>query len=91
MKSVIIVYALALLTLAMITPIKAQQLNQPKTIKLHNNATGENLGTMTVTGNTAYMRDKNGEHVATIVQNPDGTTTTFDPNGNVIGPIKLPK
>jgi hypothetical protein len=77
--------------LATLSPAAAQQLNQPRTIKLHNNATGENLGTVTITGNTAYMRNKNGEHVATIVTNPDGTKTSYDPSGKVIESVKLPK
>jgi hypothetical protein len=86
MKTLIFAVLLATATMA-----QAQQLNHPKTIKLHNNANGEHLGTLTISGNTAYLRDKNGEHIATIVHNPDGTKTTFDTNGNIIGPIKLPK
>jgi hypothetical protein len=79
------------LLLATTTLVQAQQLNQPRTIKLHNNATGENIGTVTISGNTSYLRDKNGEHVATIVRNPDGTRTTLDPSGNIIDSVKLPK
>jgi hypothetical protein len=86
MKTLILAIMLATVTLA-----QAQQPNQPKTIKLHNNATGEALGTVTISGNTAYMRDKNGEHVATIVHNPDGTRTSYDPSGNIIESVKLPK
>jgi hypothetical protein len=77
------------LMLATIVPVQAQQLNMPKTINLHNNATGESLGSVTLSGNTAYLRDKNGEHYATVVRNPDGTKTTFDPSGNIIDPVKL--
>jgi hypothetical protein len=74
--------------LATTTMVQAQQLNHPKTIKLHNNKTGEDIGTITITGNTAYLRDKDGVHVRTIVQNPDGSTTSFDTHGNIVGPIK---
>jgi hypothetical protein len=79
------------LLLATTTLVQAQQLNQPRTIKLHNNSTGENIGTVTISGNTSYLRDKNGEHVATIVTNPDGSKTSFDPSGNIIDSVKLPK
>ena len=65
---------------------KAQQLNYPKTVTVHNNKTGEVIGTITVTvtGTTAYVRNKDGEHIYTVVQNPDGSKTAFDPNGKVI-------
>lgn len=86
MKSLIVA-----LTLAMIATASAQQLNLPKTIKLHNNATGEHLGTVTYSNGRAYLRDKNNEHIATVIRNPDGSTTTFDPSGNIIEPIKLPE
>ena len=58
----------------------------PKTVKLHDNATGKHLGSITNSpgDNTAYMRQKNGEHVATIVTNPDGTKISYDPSGKVI-------
>ena len=83
------IYLVAAIVLALVMPAKAQQLNMPKTVRIHNNATGEHLGTVTVTGNTAYVRDKNGEHVLTVVQNPDGSKTTFDPHGNVVAAPKL--
>jgi hypothetical protein len=83
MKTLILAILLATATLA--------QAQQPRTIKLHNNATGENIGSVTISGNTSYLRDKNGEHVATIVRNPDGSKTSFDPSGNVIESVKLPK
>ena len=87
MKSLILAFLLAI-TL----PVQAQQLNMPKVIKFHNKATGEPLGTVTVTGNTAYYRNKDGEHYATGVRNPDGGGMTFfDTNGNIIGPIKAPE
>jgi hypothetical protein len=88
MKTLILVSMLATATLA-----QAQQLDIPKTIRLHNNATGENIGTLTVTGNNAYLRDMAGNHIATIVRNPDGTKTTYDPNGKVIDAtsVAIPK
>lgn len=56
----------------------------PKTIKLHNSVTKEPIGTVTVNGNTVYFRDKHGTHYATMVRNPDGTKTLYDPSGKVI-------
>jgi hypothetical protein len=88
MKSLILAFLLATITLA-----QAQQLNQPRTIKLHNNKTGENIGTLTVSGNTAYLRDMTGKHQATIVSNSDGTKTYYDYDGKIIDgtSIAIPK
>jgi hypothetical protein len=88
MKSLILAFMLATATVA-----QAQQLNQPKTIKLHNNKTGENIGTLTVSGNTAYLRDMAGKHQATIVSNRDGTKTYYDESGKIIdgSAIAMPK
>jgi hypothetical protein len=85
MKSLI----LALL-LATTVSVPAQQLNQPRTIKLFNQNTGESLGTATISGGKMYVRDENGVHIYTTVRNPNGTTTSFDPDGNIIAPVKSP-
>jgi hypothetical protein len=82
------IYLVAALVLALVMPAKAQQLDLPKTIKLHNNATGEVIGTATISGNTMYLRDKDGEHVRTVVRNRDGTTTSYDVHGKVIANSK---
>jgi hypothetical protein len=74
----------ALFTVAMMATAAAQTVPLPKVVHLHNNATKESLGTATISGNRIYLRNKDGEHYATIEQNPDGTRTTYDPNGNVI-------
>jgi hypothetical protein len=78
------------LTLATATIAQAQQIT--KTIRLFDNATKETVGTVTLSGNHAYFRDRNGEHYATQVQNPDGTKTLYDPSGKVISAesLKLP-
>jgi hypothetical protein len=88
MKSLALAFLLVTVTVA-----QAQQLNMPRTIKLHNNATGENIGTLTVSGNTAYLRDVTGKHQATIVGNPDGTKTYYDESGKIIDgtAIAMPK
>lgn len=77
--------------LALLTTASAQHLPLPATVQLHNRATKESLGTATFSGNRIYMRDKNGEHYATIEIAPDGTRTTYDPTGKVIAAPSLPK
>ena len=85
------IYLVAAFVLALIMPVKAQSLNMPKTVTVHNNKTGEVIGTVTVTvtGTTAYVRNKDGEHIYTVVENPDGSKTAFDPHGNVVAAPKL--
>ena len=77
----------ALFSIAMLATASAQYPPLPATVQLHNKATNEPLGTATFSGNRIYLRDKNGEHYATIEYNADGTRTAYDPSGNV---IKLP-
>jgi hypothetical protein len=86
MKTIILAFLLATAL-----PVQAQQFGKSKTIKVHNNKTGEVIGTVTVSGATAYIRNKDNEHIYTVVRNPDGTMTSFDTNGNVIAPVKLPE
>ena len=69
---------IALFTLAMLTTASAQHPPLPQTVKLHNKATKEPLGTATFLDNRIYLRDKNGEHYATIEINKDGTRTMYD-------------
>ena len=83
------IYLVAAIVLALVMPAKAQFLDMPKTIKVHNNKTGEIIGTITMSGATAYVRNKDCEHVYTVVRNPDGTTTSFDPHGNAVAAPKL--
>ena len=81
----------ALFTIAMLTTASAQYPPLSQTVQLHDKATKEPLGTATFSGNRIYMRDKNGEHYATIEIAPDGTRTTYDPSGKVIAAPSLPK
>jgi hypothetical protein len=74
----------ALVLLLLATPASAQS----KTVKLHDKATNEPIGTITITGNTAYLRNAAGEHLSTITVNQDGSRTVYDPSGNVIKTIK---
>ena len=73
-----------LFTVAMLTTAAAQYPPLPKTINLHDTATKEPLGTATFSDNRIYLRDKNGEHYATIEYNADGTRTMYDASGKVI-------
>ena len=71
-------------TLAMLTTASAQYAPLPRTGNLVNNATKEVIGTVTFSDNRAYLRDKDGRHLGTVVFNADGTRTTYDENGKVI-------
>jgi len=79
MKSFVVAF-----TIAMLTAASAQTPPPLKTINLYNNATKEPLGTATYSGTRIYMRDKNGEHYATIVVEPDGSNTAYDSDGKII-------
>ena len=74
---------IALFTIAMLATASAQYPPLPATVQLHSKATKEPLGTATFSGNRIYLRDKNGEHYATIVYGKDGSTM-YDANGNVL-------
>ena len=71
-------------TFAMLTTASAQYAPLPRTGNLVNNATKEVIGTVTFSDNRAYLRDKDGKHLGTVVFNADGTRTTYDENGKVI-------
>lgn len=49
---------------------------------------GNTLGTVTHSGNRLYMRNTKNELVATVIFDPDGTRTIYDPNGKVLDQIK---
>jgi hypothetical protein len=76
------------------TAASAQMLNKPFEPSLnkdtptvmtqYDKATGEVMGTTTITGGKAYLRDKNGEHYATFIIDKDGTRRMVDVNGNPI-------
>jgi hypothetical protein len=87
----VVITAIFALLLATSVPVQAQWVNYPKTIRLYNNATGESLGTVTVSEGKAYFRDKDGVHYATTVRDFDGKLMSFDTNGNVIAPLKVPE
>jgi len=71
-------------TFAMLTTASAQYAPLPRTGNLINNATKEVIGTVTFSGDRAYLRDKDGKHLGTVGFNADGTRTTYDENDNVL-------
>jgi len=79
MKSLVLAF-----TLALLLPAAAQYAPLPRTGNLINNATKEVIGTVTFSGDRAYLRDKDGKHLGTVVFNADGTRTTYDENGKVL-------
>ena len=81
MKTLVIVFTLATLTTA-----TAQPAPLPRTIQLHDNATKQSLGSATYVDNKIYLRNRNGEHYATIVVAPDGSHTAYDPGGQPMTP-----
>jgi len=76
MKTILILIALTL-------PVAAQH-NMPKTVKLHDKATGAAIGTITINGANAYLRDNDGTHLQTITVETDGSRTVRDPRGNIL-------
>lgn len=77
-------------TLALLLPATAQEMKLPKTGNLINNATKEVVGTVTFSGNRAYLRDKDGKHLGTIVYDKDGTRIAYDDSGKVIDLSRVP-
>ena len=71
-------------TFAMLTTASAQYAPLPRTGNLINNATKEVIGTVTFSGDRAYLRDKDGKHLGTVVFNADGTRTTYDENDKIL-------
>ena len=84
-------YAILAAFILAATPAWAQSAAQPTTHTLTNNATGEKIGTMTVSGNRAFVRDINEKLLGTIVVNKDGSRTSYDPDGNVVHQIEPKK
>lgn len=71
-------------TLAMITTASAQfRGDMPVTTNIRDGKTGEIIGTSTRTGNTSYLRDKNGELTGTVAVDNNGVLTHYDPSGKI--------
>ena len=81
MKALIALFTLAMLATATAQPNPLAQAGQIT------NKKGENIGTVTQTGNHFYLRDLKGEHFATIVIERDGTRTLYDPSGKVLDKV----
>jgi hypothetical protein len=80
------IYLVCAIILALVVPAKSQGItdNWPKTVRIVDNATGELIGTHTITGNVIYIRDKNGELTMSVTINPDGSRTSRDPSGKML-------
>jgi hypothetical protein len=76
MKALVLVLAL------FATPASAQSM-LPRTVPF-NDASGQQVGTATFSGNHVYLRDLEGRHIVTIVLEKDGSQTMLDPSGNVL-------
>jgi hypothetical protein len=77
MKALIFTFAL------FVTPATAQSL-LPLTMPM-TDINGIKIGTATFHNDRYYLRDLQGEHIATIVVEKDGSQTIFDPSGNIVG------
>jgi hypothetical protein len=73
----------SLVRVPQITPEMWIQPPGPRTIPL-NDRDGKRIGTATFSGNRIYLRHENGDLIAQIVRDKDGTLTMFDPNGKVL-------
>jgi len=69
----------ALLVLSSVCAAQAQTASYTLTAK-----NGEPIGTVTVDGNRAYLRDLEEKLIGTVVALPDGTRTAYDADGNVV-------
>jgi hypothetical protein len=73
-----------IILLALILPATAQGYMLPTTLPLVNNTTKEVIGTATLWGGKMVLRKQNGEFIATVTINKDGTRTLYDESGKVL-------
>jgi len=71
------------LALALTTTVAIAQSPMPKTVPL-NDRDGNQIGTTTFSAGRIYLRDKNGELIATITIDRDGNQIIYDPHGKVL-------
>jgi hypothetical protein len=57
---------------------------EPTTLTQYDKTTGKVMGTTTIYGNQGYLRDRNGEHVATFIIDDEGNKRIVDPDGKPI-------
>jgi hypothetical protein len=88
MKMLIAMFTIAMLGIAAAQPTPPlSQRTSPlsRTFPLLDND-GVRIGTVTMSGGRrAVLRDSSGELIGTLVYEADGTRTSYDPNGNVVG------
>jgi len=83
MHKLILAAALSLVTSATVAQLSPPG-QLPKTITITNKATGDKIGTATISGNRAVLRDGKNELIGTLVVERDGTRTFYDPHGKII-------
>jgi hypothetical protein len=92
-KPLIIALTLIMTTAAMAQMLMPTQL--PTTLPLIDNNTKETIGTATLWGGKMVLRKTNGEFIATVVFEPNGTRTMYDENGKILdqlpSKITIPK
>jgi hypothetical protein len=81
--------ALTIILTLLVTPAAAQS-TLPRTVPF-NDASGQQVGTATFSGNHIYLRDLEGKHIVTVVLEKDGSRTMLDPSGNVLDRQANPK
>ena len=52
---------------------------------------GKQIGTATFTSGGIYIRDLNGELIASITRDSDGRITMYDPNGKILDQLPAPQ
>lgn len=59
-------------------------------VKPWTNDQGERIGTAYQSGNRTYLRNLKGEHIMTVVNEPNAVTM-YDPSGNVLKRVDRPQ
>lgn len=79
------------LVIALTLIATAASAQDTRTVKLFDKVTKEVIATVTFNGPTAYFHSKDGKHLATVVRNPDGTRSAYDPRGILIDLTTVPQ
>ena len=80
---------LCLMTTAASAQTVSSEPGPTTTMSHYDKTTGEPMGTTTIVDGKAYLRDKNGEHYATLIIDKDGTRRMVDPEGQPIDAAKI--
>jgi len=86
MKTLIAI-TLALMT----TTAAAQSLNELPRNAPFTDKDGNKIGTVTFSAGGIYLRDLNGELIASITRDREGRITMYDPNGKILDQLPAPQ